>query len=172
MKKLLVATVALAALGLSHVQAADDEGLKPGTPAPLFKVADLAGQEFDLKQAKGRVVFLDFWATWCPPCCAALPHTNEIAARKEVKDGKLLVLALDQDETKDKVAGFLANHKYGFRCAIDKSGAIAKPYKVDGIPTFVVIGRDGKVAWYGCGYEGEATGKAIDKAIAEALAKK
>lgn len=161
-----------AALVVGICAAAPADKVKVGDKAPEFALKDLADKEVALKDLKGKVVFLDFWATWCPPCKKALPHTQELSARKDAKgdDAKLVVLALDLREDKAKVEKFLTDNKYDFHTLLDAKGAAAEAYGVKGIPTFVVINKDGTVAWIGVGF-GPNTAKDMDKAIDDAIAK-
>ncbi len=141
-----------------------------GKPAPLFTLTDLDGEEFVLAEQKGKVVYLDFWATWCPPCREAMPHSNELAQRPEAEAGDLVVLAVDLDETPDEVTAYLEQQNFTMRTAIDPKGAAAEQYGVEGIPTFVVIGRDGVVKWQASGFNPAGTPAQIDAAIESALA--
>ena len=165
MRKALVAMVALAACLLWAGSVLADPPAA-GTDAPDFKLTDLDGKEVALKDLKGKVVFVDFWATWCPPCKRALPHTQEISEREEVKKGDLVVLAVS-NETEEVVKKFLEDNKYTFRTACDKG--LGSKYGVRGIPTFVTIGKDGKVVESIVGFGGDDTAKQIDEAIAKAL---
>jgi len=166
----VLTVVAALCLAVAGRVTAEDKGLKAGDKAPEFKLTDLAGKEVALKDLKGKVVFLDFWATWCRPCREALPHTEELAKREEAKKGDLQVLAINCAETKQTVAKFLKEKGYTFRCAIG-DGAVLKAYKVEGIPLFVVVGRDGVITWTAAGFS-KATAEEMDKAIDAALKKK
>jgi thiol-disulfide isomerase/thioredoxin len=129
--------------------------LPAGTVAPDFLTKDLAGKEVRLADWKDKVVVLDFWATWCPPCKASLPHTQEIA--KRYKDQGVVVLAACTSDTRAKFEEFVkANQeKYAdivFTCEPNERGsanfadrASSKLYHVSGIPTQFIIGRDGKI---------------------------
>jgi peroxiredoxin len=145
---------------------------KVGSPAPNFTLKDLDGQPAALSQFKGKVVFLDFWATWCPPCKMSLPHTQATSQRDEAKKGDLVVLGIAGfNEGADKIRPFMKENSYTFRTLLDNHGnEVAQDYQVQGIPTFVVVGRDGKVTYIASGY-GDQTAAQIDKAIADALAK-
>jgi len=129
--------------------------LAPGALAPDFTMRTVADREVKLSDFKGKVVILDFWATWCGPCIASFPHTQEIAAK--YKDQDVVVLA---SGTSDTIAAFKkwipANlpkypdmvwafdpHERG--SATFDERASSKLYGVTGIPTQFVIGRDGKV---------------------------
>jgi len=165
MRKALVALTAVAACLLWAGSVLADPPAA-GADAPDFKITDLEGKEVALKDLRGKVVFLDFWATWCPPCRKALPHTQEISEREEVKKGDLVVLAVS-NEAEDTVKKFLADNKYTFRTACDKG--LGGKYGVRGIPTFITIGKDGKIVDTLVGYGGDSSAKQIDAGIEKAL---
>lgn len=137
--------------------------------APDFTLTDLDGQSVTLSSLRGKVVYLDFWATWCPPCREALPHTQELAQRPEAEKGELVVLAINVAEDKQAVSDFLQANNFDFRVPLDTDGAVSDQYKVEGIPTFVVIGRDGEIRWTDAGF-GPGTGETITQQVDSALA--
>ncbi|MBI2302532.1 MAG: TlpA family protein disulfide reductase [Armatimonadetes bacterium] len=169
MQRLKHVALTLAVLALLPLGAADS-GPAIGKVAPNFTLKDLSDAAVTLSALKGKVVFLDFWATWCPPCRAALPHTQEISKRQEARKGKLVVLALDQAESKDTVRNFMHRNGYTFRCLLDKDGAVGGKYNVHGIPLFAVIDKHGVVKAVEVGYDEETTPGRIDRAINAALA--
>lgn len=144
--------------------------LAPGTVAPDFTANTPDGTPVHLSDYKGKVVVLDMWATWCPPCQASLPHTNEVA--KEFAPKGVTVLAVCVSDTKDAFDGWLPKHKEysSITFAFDPSGrkkpsVVNKLYHVSGIPTQYVIGKDGKVVTSFVGYGGPTSG------LADALTK-
>ena len=136
--------------------------LGAGETAPDFVSNDLAGKPVRLSDYKGKTVVLDFWATWCGPCLASLPHTQEVA--KKFKADGVVVLAVCTSDTRAKFEEWLkANQsKYPdivFTCDPNERGsanygdrASLKLYGVSGIPTQYVINREGKVAASLVGY--------------------
>jgi len=146
-------------------------GPKVGEMAPAWEAADRTGKTVALEQLRGKVVLMDFWATWCPPCIAAMPHIQSLHAAHE-KDG-LVVLGMNtwQDrDAKGDPAKFMDDNKYTYGLVM-KTDDIAKTYGVRGIPAFFVIGRDGKVVYVGSG-AGKKTEEALDKAVISALGAK
>ena len=146
--------------------------LAAGTPAPDFTVQDKAGGPVKLSDYKGKVVVLDFWATWCPPCQRSLPHTNEVA--KQFAGKGVVVLAVCVSDTQAAFDGWLPKHpEYdSITFAIDptKRGdpdVANRLYHVTGIPTQYVIGKDGKVIVSFVGYGGPTSdlADAITKAM-------
>ena len=117
--------------------------VKVGDPAPDFKLTDLDGKEVTLASLKGKVVLLDFWATWCGPCVAAMPTMQKL--HDEYQSKGVVVLGVNTWEQKPQAAkDYIAKKKYTYGCLL-KGDDLAKAYGVPGIPTLVVIGKDGKV---------------------------
>ncbi len=144
MKKLLFLAIAfcLSAAWLVIAQEAGHPSL--GKDAPVFKLDLLDGGTCDLSALKGKkIIVLDFWATWCPPCRKALPILAEVTAGYADKD--VVFYAVNISEEKDKINAFLAKEKIKCNVALDKDAAVAKLYNVDGIPQSVIIGKDGLV---------------------------
>ena len=147
--------------------------LTAGTPAPDFTVQDKSGASVKLSDYRGKVVVLDFWATWCGPCQMSLPHTNEVAEKFAAKG--VVVLAVNVFDTKEAFKGWLPQHpEYSaIKFALDPAGRspdsiASKLYHVSGIPTQYVIDKNGKIFQSFVGYGGPTTelADAITKASA------
>lgn len=114
-----------------------------GSSAPKTEGVSLAGRA-DLEALKGRVVLLDFWASWCPPCVAALPTLSAFGERYGAEG--LTVLGVNQDgQDEATVRAFHGTHHLNFDSILD-SGAIAQRYGVVSLPTSFLIDRAGRVA--------------------------
>ena len=138
-----------------------------GKDAPTFKLALLAGGDFDLSQQQGRVVVLDFWATWCGPCIKSLPGLIETMARFPME--QVTFVGLNQAEAPAQVKRFLETRGWNLPVAMDAGQNVARQYGVDGIPHTVVVGPDGKVAWVRTGYSPDgdtAVAAAVEKLLA------
>jgi peroxiredoxin len=138
-----------------------------GKPAPPFKLTLLDGGEFDLVKEKGKVVVLDFWATWCGPCIKSLPEV--IAATAQFPADRVQLIGVNQSEPPQQVQRFLETHHWKMTVALDATQSVARQYGVDGIPHTVVVGPDGKVAWVKSGYTPEG-GKELADAIKQLFA--
>ena len=115
-------------------------------PAADFTLPDLDGQPVALNQFLGKKpVLLVFWATWCPECKAAIPEINAMATGPLA--AKLQVLGLDFRESREKVANAVKARGIRYPVLLDEKGQVARAYGVVGIPTYVLIGRDGKVIY-------------------------
>lgn len=116
--------------------------VKAGDKAPDF-VAELTnGEKFSLADNKGKVVLINFWATWCGPCVEELPAIEKL--QKEYGD-KIEIVAVNYGEDRKTVDEFLKDNNYTFKVAYDDDMAIANEYPSDGIPYLVVVDKEGKV---------------------------
>jgi peroxiredoxin len=111
-----------------------------------FTLKDLDGQPVSLSQFRGKKpVLLVFWATWCPECKAASPAINDL------HDGpigeKLQILAIDYRETQKKVAAAVKSGGIRYPVLLDERGQVARAFGVVGIPTYILIGRDGTIVF-------------------------
>ena len=138
-----------------------------GKPAPDFTVKDMNDKAVALKDLKGKVVVLDVWATWCPPCRASLPHLDELY--EQTKDKGVLVYAVNHQEEKGDVQAFVEQTKLKTPVLLDAKGTVAQAYKAEGIPQTMVIGKDGTVKKVIVGFEGEKTSKELKEAVEAAM---
>jgi peroxiredoxin len=143
----------------------------PGKPAPDFTLRTLDGQTVKLSDRRGKVVLLDFWATWCPPCRASLPHIQQASESEAWANRGLVVWAVNAHQSAEDVSYFLADNQYNFTALLDEDGAVMSEYGVGGIPMTVLIGRDGTVENVWTGY-GDHSAEEIDDAIEKALVEK
>jgi len=163
------ALLAVAGISMTAWGANDPASLK-GKAAPAIALKTLDGKDLALADLKGKVVLVDTWATWCPPCRESLPHVQKMSADKALADKGLVVWAVDDQETKAVVEAFLKQNNYTFTVLMDDKAAVLKAYFVSGIPTTILVGRDGTVKDTFVGYGGEESAKAIDAAVDKALA--
>ncbi len=143
----------------------------PAAPqAPDFSLTDLKGGKMTLSAHKGKVVLIDFFATWCPPCRRSTPYVIDLHKRLAAQGFVVLAIATDPSEDKALIEAYVAEHKMPYQTARDEQKAVQRTsaYASQGIPTFVVINRDGTVKTKITGFLQEG----IEKAVVEALAAK
>lgn len=114
-----------------------------------FKLKELNGQEVSLSDYKGKVIYLNFWATWCPPCKAEMPFIQKLYA--DNKESDLVILTVDIQEPQSTVEKFMKDNKYTFPVLLDKDGEAASAYGVQNIPLSLLIDKDFKIV---SAYEG------------------
>ena len=138
-----------------------------GKPAPAFALKGMDDKTVSLKDLKGKVVVIDLWATWCPPCRASLPHLDKL--HEETKDKGVAVFAVNVQEDKDDVQAFIKQTNLKSPVLLDADGAMSQAYKARGIPQTVVIGKDGAVKKVIVGFGGEPTAQELKQAVEQAL---
>ena len=110
--------------------------------APAFQLPTNA-ESVSLEKLRGKVVYLDFWASWCSPCRKSFPWMNEIQSK--YKNKGLVVVAVNLDKSKDKADEFLNDFETNFTVAFDPEGKTAEDYKVMGMPSSYLIDRNGQL---------------------------
>ena len=141
--------------------------INEGDVAPDFTVAKLGGGEATLSSLRGKVVLVNFWATWCPPCRQELAHLQEGVL--DVFKGKdLVVLPVSRGEKEEVVQEYITKMGYTFPIYLDGDQSAYKKDASNYIPRSVVVGRDGKVVYVAVGYD-ETVAKEVNEAIAAAL---
>ena len=120
------------------------DNLTPGKPAPAISGKNQNGEEVSLADLKGKVVLLDFWATWCGPCRASLPHVKELWEKYNGKGMQVLAVSLDRDQ--DAWKDYIANSGMGMENYVnifDEGGVNAEGYAIQYIPSKFFIDREG-----------------------------
>jgi len=140
--------------------------LVKGAPFPDFDEKDVAGKHLSVGDYKGKIVLVDFWATWCPPCVRELPNVVETYEKHHEKGFEIIGISLDQDETKLK--NFTKDRKMNWQQYFDGKGwgnRLAAKYGVQSIPATFLIDREGKII------DKDLRGETLEQAVAAALAK-
>ena len=133
-------------------------------PAPDFTLQDLDGNTVRLSDFRGKVVFLNFWATWCPPCRMEMPDIE--ALHRKYRDRDVVVLGVDIQENANTVRAFIGEGGYTWTFALDTSGEVATIYQVRGIPASYFIDKKGIIRALSIG---AMTGQTMEMKLAQAM---
>ena len=126
--------------------------VKDGQKAPAFEVQMLDGSTVKLADLKGKVVLLNFWATWCPPCRAELARVEKDIIEK-FKGEPFVFIPVSRGEKRETVAAFREKMGYTFPMGLDTDGRVYAEYAQTYIPRNFLIGKDGKVVKASVGYD-------------------
>lgn len=145
--KCIVYAVAAAVAISAAIPAQAMQLAQVGKPAPQFTVTGVDGSKLNLKQFTGRPVFMNFFATWCPPCKLELPN---IVKQYPTYKSRVVFFGLDQEETPDLIKPFVKQYSIAYLVGIDQ-GEVAAAYGVAAIPESVFIDRHGivRAIWRG-----------------------
>ena len=111
--------------------------------APDFTLMTLEGKELSLSDLQGKLIFLNFWATWCGPCRAEMPSMDVLYG--ELPEDKFEMIAVNVNEPRETVQSFVEENGYSFPILLDESGEVSGMYQVQGIPTTWIVGPEGDV---------------------------
>lgn len=122
-----------------------EQSLPPAVPridslAPDFELSDLSGQTLRLSEQRGKIVLINFWATWCGPCRAEMPLLQQTQERFA---DQLIILAVNNDETPEKVQAFIDELDLRLSILLDPGAQISQQYRVSGFPTTLMVDAQG-----------------------------
>ena len=118
--------------------------IKGDKRVPDFSLKDLTGKKVEIKQYKGKIIFLNFWATWCGPCKEEMPSLEVLHRQFKGENFVLLTISVDYEGLKP-VREFLNKQRYTFPVLLDPNGEILDLFEVKGIPTTFIIDKKGRV---------------------------
>jgi thiol-disulfide isomerase/thioredoxin len=128
--------------------------LAAGDAAPAFALAEASGTPIALDKLRGRVVYVDFWASWCGPCKRSFPWMGEM--QRKYGDAGLTIVAINVDKKREDAAKFLAATPGAFTIAYDPAGSVASAYDVKGMPSSYLVDRTGRIVAIDRGFSDEA----------------
>ncbi|MGB5397846.1 MAG: TlpA disulfide reductase family protein [Gammaproteobacteria bacterium] len=154
------------ALMFSSILLASNAVSAAATEAPSIHLPAIEG-ELDLASLRGKVVYLDFWASWCKPCQKSFPWMRELKSAYESRGLEVVAVNLDKDRA--LADSFLKQLDVNFVVAFDGSGSTASDYQLKGMPSSYLIGRDGKIYATHVGFRDQDKQK-LEAAIQKLLA--
>ncbi|MBI5235952.1 MAG: TlpA family protein disulfide reductase [Deltaproteobacteria bacterium] len=114
-----------------------------GEIAPSFRLTTIDGRTFSLDASKGKVVVINFWASWCGPCRVEAPYFEK--AYREFKARRIEFIGIAVDDSPNDVKAFIKREGLSFPIGLDDTGDIAKLYKVNALPKTIIVGKDGRI---------------------------
>lgn len=161
----------LSAESLSSIPEEEIAGEAEAPPAPDFTLIDQNGNEHTLSDYVGQIIFLNFWATWCPPCRSEMPELQSLYEEYGYNEEDLVVLGiaapdLGQEGDADHIAAFLAENGYTFPVVMDSEGTYTYLYGIRAYPTTFMISADGSVYGY---VEGALTGELMRSIVEQTM---
>lgn len=135
-----------------------------------FILKTLKGGTVSLKDYRGKLIFLNFWATWCPPCRAEMPSMQRLW--EEFKEEDFVILAINIREENKPVSSFMNERGFSFPVLLDEKGKVARSYGIRGIPTTFFLNPDGEATGKAVGardWDSEESFQLIDELLLEAL---
>ena len=143
---LIILGVAVVAFLVIYLQRGELKQIKLGAPAPDFRLVSIDGREVSLSDFKGKVVLLNFWATWCSPCKEEIPSLNSLYSMLHSQG--LVILAVSEDNRGlDAVKPFVERYGIIFPVLLDPSRKVGSLYSIGGVPETFLIDRDGIIRY-------------------------
>lgn len=163
MNRVLFASVTLFAISLIASAQTDTTTLtKVGDKAPSFSCKTTDSQAFDLAKQKGKIVMINFFATWCGPCNSELPVLQKNIWEKYRDNKSFSLIILGREHTAEEVSAFVKTKGFTMPFAPDPGREIFKLYATQSIPRNVIVGKDGKIIFQSIGYTEEEFRKIED----------
>lgn len=141
--------LAVALLAGHTAMASELDPLPEPVPAPAIRLADLDGRVHDLGDYRGRVVLVNFWATWCRPCVAEMPALNRL--RESDPSDPPIVLVISNDEPVPRVRHFRARLQLELVFLLDRGSSVGGPWQVSLLPASFVLDRSGRIRYHALG---------------------
>ncbi|MCE9534575.1 MAG: TlpA family protein disulfide reductase [Planctomycetes bacterium] len=169
-RRIWTAALLVTAFAISGCQQESESEAPPGQTAPEISGSGVDGKSIRLSEFKGKVVLVDFWATWCGPCVREIPHERDMLNKFKGRPFAILGVSVDKREDLQR---FLASDNLPWPNILDEGHKIASNWKVESYPTFVLIDHQGNIRqrWIGGGKSSKIEA-AVAKLVDEAEGKK
>jgi peroxiredoxin len=141
---------AVACVAFAVVAGTASSAIAPATPAPDFTLNAMSGANMRLKEQRGRVVMVNFWATWCAPCRQEMPQLNRLY--EKYRSSGFMLLGVNVDDDPSKAAEVASKLGVTFPVLLDSSKSVSKLYDLSTMPSTVLIDREGTVRYVHRGY--------------------
>ena len=122
-----------------------------GQEMPDFTITSLDGKQIKMSELRGKVILINFWATWCPPCRVEMPRLEKEVWEKH-KSSDFVMIAIAREQSEQEIAEFRKEYGYGFPMAADAQREVYRLFGNGGIPRSYVVGRNGKILFQSIGY--------------------
>lgn len=140
---IIAAVAAIVWVYLQHSSKAPAHKIAAGTPGPAFEATSLTGNKVSLADYKGKVVLLNFWATWCKPCMQEMPLLNKMHKSSDIQ---IETLFINVGESKGTVSEYMKEQQFSFPVVIDATGKISALYGVTALPSTFILNTKGEIA--------------------------
>ena len=159
--KTLARMLGTMALGLSLAHAASNAPLQQGAPAPTFQLDSMAGTPVTLNQFKGKVVLINFWASWCGPCRKEMPILEQL--QKQYQSRGFTMVGVNVEPNSTDAVNWLKATPVSFPILFDRDSTVSKLYQVQGMPNTVIVDRKGNVRFIHRGYKAGEENEYLDQ---------
>jgi len=169
MKEILITLIAgIMSLNITSAQEDGSTLIKTGENAPVFTCTTIDGKRLEISKLHGKIIMINFFATWCGPCNLELPHLQESIWDKYRNNSKFILVILGREHSEKEVRDFVASKKFTMPFAPDPEREIYGLYATKFVPRNVIIGKDGKILFQNSGFTTEEFRK-IEDILAEQL---
>jgi peroxiredoxin len=154
MNKIIWLLILAAISAQSMAQEPSVDKVKVGDVAPVFTIQTIDGQLFDLAQLKGKVVYINFFATWCGPCQKELPYVEQ-EIWQSIKNPNFVMLVIGREHTPEELMKFRSEKGFTFPMAADTKREVFNSYATQNIPRNLIIDKEGNVVYFKHGFTEE-----------------